>query len=289
MTDSDDVVEARDVLESILAVDRADIPATIQRRTLSRSAPRPETPTPPTPQPRCEIPDWFRTALADAQRALRAAEAREAERSARRERATVAAAAANSVLADVTAETRLDRAALHHAEKRAADARRRHAVAQQRLDAAPRRHRRSLRAELHMAERQLERAEDYLARTRKRTAPAVARHTQAAVDQREAHEKLRDCEVVERLDAMLPSVGEQRLHVRALETWQHWAQGHGAPNRTLHGALAVLAHQPGVERQLAAALRDGLRGTPIDRKPLTAGDIDLARVHLTQPDFGIEL
>ena len=36
ITDSDDIAEARDVLEGILAVDRADIPAVTQRRSLAQ-------------------------------------------------------------------------------------------------------------------------------------------------------------------------------------------------------------------------------------------------------------
>ena len=36
VTDSDDVAEARDVLEGILALDRADIPAVTQRRALAQ-------------------------------------------------------------------------------------------------------------------------------------------------------------------------------------------------------------------------------------------------------------
>ena len=39
VTDSDDIAEARDVLEAILAADRADIPATTQRRTLAQIDP----------------------------------------------------------------------------------------------------------------------------------------------------------------------------------------------------------------------------------------------------------
>jgi hypothetical protein len=35
VTGSDDIAEARDVLEAILAADRADIPATTQRRALA--------------------------------------------------------------------------------------------------------------------------------------------------------------------------------------------------------------------------------------------------------------
>ena len=39
VTDSGDVAEARDVLEAILAFDRADIPAVTQRRTLAHQQP----------------------------------------------------------------------------------------------------------------------------------------------------------------------------------------------------------------------------------------------------------
>ena len=39
VTDSDDVAEARDALETILAFDRADIPAVTQRRTLAHQQP----------------------------------------------------------------------------------------------------------------------------------------------------------------------------------------------------------------------------------------------------------
>ena len=94
VTDSDDIAEARDVLDAILAVDRADIPATTQRRALAQSAPRQAAPDVPTATPRCEIPEWFPGVLAEAQRALRDAETREAQQSARRAQATAAAASA---------------------------------------------------------------------------------------------------------------------------------------------------------------------------------------------------
>ncbi len=230
VTASDDVAEARDVLEAILAADRADVPATTQRRTLAQTTPRQLTPAAPTPTPRCEIPDWFSTVLADAQHALLDAQTREAQRAARRAEATAAADLADTVLAQVATATAADRGALHHAEARAVDARRRHTATAHRLDTAPRRHHRTLRHELHIAEHQLDRAEDYLERTRQRTAPAIERHTQAVADQRDAHEHLRTCETIDRLDAMLPSVGEQRVHVQALTTWKHWAEGHDVPN-----------------------------------------------------------
>ena len=54
ITESDDIAEARDVLEAVLAADRADVPATTQRRTLA-------TATPPT-RPSAAAPDRRRGA-----------------------------------------------------------------------------------------------------------------------------------------------------------------------------------------------------------------------------------
>jgi hypothetical protein len=146
-----------------------------------------------------------------------------------------------------------------------------------------------MRAEVHIAQQQLDRAEDYLERTRQRTAPAIERHAQATADRRQAHEQLRNCDTIDLLDAMLASAGEHRRRVQALTTWQRWAQGHDLPDNAVHSAFAVLAHQPGVERQLAAALRNDLHGTPIDRERRAAGHVDLPGVHVAQHDFGIEL
>ena len=144
-----------------------------------------------------------------------------------------------------------------------------------------------MRAKVHIAQQQLDRAEDYLERTRQRTVPAIERHAQVTADRRNAHEQLRNYDTIDLLDAMLPSAGEHRRRVQALTTWQRWAQGHDLLDNALHSAIAVLAHQPGVEQQLAAAL--DLHGTPIDRQLRAAGHPDLPGVHVDQHDFGIEL
>ena len=86
---------------------------------------------------------------------------------------------------------------------------------------------------------------------------------------------------------MLPSVGEHRLHVQALTTWQQWAEGHDLATGTLHAAFAVLAHRPSPEQQLATTLRHDLGGTPIERTAQHASHLDAARI--AQPDLGIEL
>jgi hypothetical protein len=55
ITDTADVAEARDVLDAVLAFDRADIPAVTQRRHLAREVSRPE----PAREPAQVVPDWL--------------------------------------------------------------------------------------------------------------------------------------------------------------------------------------------------------------------------------------
>ena len=61
VTETHDITEARDILETIMTSDRADIPAIAQRRQLSQQD-RPVLRL----HPRCEIPDWFNDLRLDA-------------------------------------------------------------------------------------------------------------------------------------------------------------------------------------------------------------------------------
>ena len=61
VADTDDLAHAISVLEAAIAVDRADIPATTQRRTLAETVPTTR------PRPRVQVPDWFHDLRADAQ------------------------------------------------------------------------------------------------------------------------------------------------------------------------------------------------------------------------------
>ncbi len=192
-------------------------------------------------------------------------------------------------LAEVAAATAPDRDALHYAEARAVDARRRHSSAQYRLGNAPRRHRRGLRRDLDCARQRLDRAEDYLERTRRRAGPAVDRRTRALADHRAVQDELRSCDTIDLLDSTAPSVGEQRLHLRALTTWQRWAEGDDIPDRSLRAAYAALARRPGAEQHLAGALRDDLPVAPIARRPHVAVDRDSVDMQPARHDFGIEL
>ncbi len=282
VTDSDDVAEARDVLEAVLAADRADVPATTQRRTLAQAVHQPAT----TPIRRCAVPDWFPTVLADAQRALAAAEESSVLAAIRRAEATAAVASADETLAEVAAATADDRDALRAAETRAVEARRNHVAAQRRLETAPRRQRRTARHDLDVADHQLERAENYLANTRERTGPAVERHNRAVAAQRDAHDELRTCDAIDRLDAMTPSIGEHRMRVRALDVWKEWADGHPVPDRTLRTVAAVLNQRAGLQRQLSASLPDDIQ-QPV-RGPHPTAERDSIATRSSGPELGIE-
>ena len=262
VTDSEDVAEARDVLDTIVSVDRADVPAVTQRRSLAQTTPQP---TPSVTSPRFPIPDWFPPLLADARHRLAEAEAREAQRVQHRTEATTSARHADCNLAAVASATAPDRDALHYAITRAAAARQRYAAAQRKLDAAPRRERRSLRCDVELTQQQLDRAEGYLERTRQRTAPAAAQHARAVADQQVAHEHLRRCDIVEELGAAYPSAAGLRLRVDALATWQHWADGADIPTRKVRSVYELLRQSPGDERRLASVLPIGVEKRNVSR------------------------
>ena len=213
ITDSDDIAEARDILEGIVAIDRADVPAVTQRRSLAQQLRDHEPSRPAPPAPRCVIPDWFPSLLHDARNDLAVAEQRAMAWAAQRQRLLDAIAAADSALDDVAAATAPDRDAHANAVARADDARRHLAAAQRRLDAAPRRARRSLRHELDVAERRLERADAYLERTRQRTEPSIEQYSEAQAHRRAAGDNLRHRDAADLLDAMHHPVDVHRHRV----------------------------------------------------------------------------
>ena len=213
ITDSDDIAEARDILDGIVAIDRADIPAVTQRRSLAQQLLDHEQSRPAPRTSRCVIPDWFPSLLHDARNDLAVAERRAVAWAAQRQWLLDAIATADNALSDVAAATAPDRDALASAVARADDARRHLAAAQRRLDAAPRRARRSLRHELDVAERRLERADAYLERTRQRTEPSIEQYSEAQAHRRAAGDNLRHRDAADLLDAMHHPVDVHRHRV----------------------------------------------------------------------------
>lgn len=224
VTDSADVAEARDTLETILAADRAGIPAVTQRRTLAQQARAMPTRRPARPM-RCSIPGWFnelvddtRAELAAAQQRLRqepAEQRREAQQLDRAERELDAAwrAAAPWMRQVSDAERNVEQATAHvvAAEQRLANARPwRRPAAQRDLATAG--------VDLATANQQLDNA---------RTAAAPALHRfHSARDARAAADSaihLRRLDAATNRPDRAVQVAQQRLD--ALDTWRNWANG----------------------------------------------------------------
>ncbi len=296
ITDSHDIAEARDVLDGVVAVDRADVPAVTQRRELARQASPVITRQPqrPVQQGRCQIPDWFPPLLADARRELVEAEQSVAARSNERVRREAALAAAQRELARVDEATRPHRDALAADQTRATQARRAYEAAERRLGSVGRRGRREARRELDIAERIHERADAILERTQQRTAHHLESYDRARRAVEDAGTNLYHRDLAAQLDGnsrRLP--GLQRL-VAALDTWQHWSNGDTIDTKQILEAAHVLIRRDAKDHRgqceaLGDTLREwskaaGLISPSVRRETIVSRDI-------ARPDlgFGIEL
>lgn len=231
VTDTTDATEARDVLDTILAIDRADTPAIVIRRELAQHDQRPQ------PIARCETPHWFdayldqaRHDLAHVQQQREAAERRLADArgrgcSARGRRARHAPGAQRARPRPTPrrplqppAPSARDPARTRRPPSttpRPPRARRHH---------PPRRHRHPTTA-TPQNDRRNERAgpQDGRRRASRRADPCSHEHTSCG------NTVLLERHAVENVDA--------------LTTWQHWANGHRVDDQTLaatHRALATI-------------------------------------------------
>jgi conjugative relaxase-like TrwC/TraI family protein len=224
VTDTTDVAEARDTLETILAFDRADIPAVTQRRTLAHQQPA-EAWRQPSAAGRCVIPDWFEPLLDDLRGGLKVAEQAVTVSEVERARLVAAAAAARRNLARIEAATAPAREQLAAATGRADQARWQHTDAQSRLDTTGWRGRRAARHEVAAAEVRRQRAVEHLQHTRQRTSPGIDQYDQARARVEETHTALDRHGIRVRLHRTLDEVPVLRQQVEALEQWNRWARG----------------------------------------------------------------
>ena len=220
VTQTHDIAEARDVLEAIIASDRADVPAVTQRRQLAEQhhqAPR--------LQPRCQIPDWFNELRHDATCVYRdARQALEHSQSRRQRLMDSVEAAERQFTAANTAckpfDTIVDTASELVAQ--AQDARR---AAQRDLDNAGRLGRRQARVQLANTEARLAEASQTLkaaqdhARPTSDTRAAARTNLAAARRDHDSHNQIEHWSYLpERLEA-----AEQQID--ALDGWRDWADG----------------------------------------------------------------
>ena len=239
ITESDDVAEARNVLEGIVAVDRADVPAVTQRHTLAQQTRHQQEVAAPA-APRCPIPEWLPPLLADACAEVARLEQRDAERQRHRDRLEAAAEAANHRFRTIEQDTAPDRDELWIAERRVDKARWSHAAAQRQFDASPRRSRRTARRNVDEAQWQLDRAARYVERVRERARANVDRYQHALTDRTDAARDLDLDDTSRHLDALAHELPGARRRLTALDCWQRWANGHDLSPQDFHDAVGVL-------------------------------------------------
>ena len=251
ITECDDVAEARDVLDAIVALDRADIPAVTQRRLLAQQQRAHELAPAAPVTPRCVIPDWFEPLVATTRRDLDKAERRIADDAAERARRQAALDVAERQYQHVTHQTQPERDALTGARRAAEQARLNLDAAQRRLDAVGLRGRRHARQEHSVAERRLDRAEDSLEQAERRSASAVEAYVLARNDVEHAQTDLHHHDLARQLDRQVEDPQTLRDRVTALHTWEQWANGDTMTVTALTAAVTTLT-KPHVDERFRA-------------------------------------
>jgi hypothetical protein len=262
VTDTHRMADARDVLENILASDRADTPAIAQQRTLHHQQPARRV-------RRASEPDWFIPALRSALEELGAAE--QAIAQARHVRGAfydvfdTATAAFDAAMASCAPfDSAIDRA---QAQLTRAD--QNHLRARERVASAGWRERRLARDRLTVGEQHLRTARNALADAETASvgpndARAVAlerlQTARADLDRHDLHTRW----------SHLPERVEQARHiVDALYTWRAWADGHDISADTIRHAQHIVDQlDPTIQRSTPQA-------HAYDRTPETGHGIEL--------------
>jgi conjugative relaxase-like TrwC/TraI family protein len=251
VTDTNDIGEARDILDAVLAVDRADSPAVTQRQHLARQDPRPQ------PQPRCDIPDWFPSVRADALADFRAALVRFDATAAERDRLAGNVEAARHRWAAADQACAPTDTATEHARRAFTDACEQERDARAALDNSGLRGRRQARTNLNdahdrlaAAERAWQHAEDSAREPNRVRATALHQLVEARGDLERHDQFTRWHYLPEQL-----AFTEQRLDV--LDIWHDWADGHPVTREQLGAAVYVLeaSRQDQPDRVLATLAR----------------------------------
>jgi len=220
VTDTHDMSEARDVLEGIVASDRADVPAVVQRRQLAQ-----QDCQPPRPQPRCHVPDWFHDLRADAGDIYR--QAREAldDSITTRGRLVGVVDTAERRIADANTMCAPFDAALDassDAMKKAEAAQR---AAQQRLDQSGLRRRRQARTELAAADETVTGTRELLAAAGEQAREPHAQRNIARIQIETARDALRTHDILAKWQYFPDHLSAAEARVDALDTWHDWATG----------------------------------------------------------------
>ncbi len=257
ITDSHDVADARDILDNIIAVDRADVPATTQRRHLNAQDRQQPPVRQPRLQPRFEIPDWFeplrQTTIEQIAAAVEGYE-RDQQQAARIDE-DIATCEQQHQEARATAAPYEQ--AVTRTDTAFTAARECHETLTNELATAKRRDRPLLRSALTIAEHDLTAAET--AKTTAFNAAQPARHavTETAAALRGALDNQRNHQLLEQLSLHSETFDYCAERLQALDTWEEWANGQTVPTDQLEHAALTL-HADATHSAQLRALRDTL-------------------------------
>ena len=294
ITNSPDPNEACDTLNRVLATDRADTPATVQRRELATSAPTVPTasapaappvtaaPTParaPTPSPatvtrRVPIPDWFnkyrstlRQELDDAVNAAERINTRNHQRAVELQQLTAARQMAEHECRPIDEQLS---AARENVAQRASDRR----AATEDVERSPVWQRRAAKARLALAVDTHEHAGEHLAQLEQTLKPKLQQRDQLRHRVAELERTINDDTIFDRNTNHAGQARHLRYTLDALATWHQWASGDRVPVGDLRDVYSAL--RAGLEddwlndhprSQLAATLRVGALQSGADIAP----------------------
>ena len=253
VTETHDIAEAHDILETALAIDRADIPATRHRRDLRAAVPHQLA-----LQPRCEIPDWFDGyrngvghQLLSAQAELAESNDRSNERWASVKRLEDRWTELNELLAPVDEDIR-------ELRQLVTDADHRRRAASRAVDEAGPIGRRRARADLAVANESVSAARDNLDAFRETHSDLLDERSAVSAAIRSQRDDAGTRDTLDEWDGLPEQVERLEDLAAALDTWRSWARGESV-NESLLDHTAKTLHR--MNNDWTHALADSIEPT----------------------------
>ncbi|WP_395156723.1 AAA family ATPase, partial [Ilumatobacter sp.] len=248
VTETDDLDDAREILRYVLSSDRADVPATTQRRLLAEME-RAAAPHRPKRTIRCAMPSWFADLRSDVADQLAAANVEVDVELQQVDDAHAGVAAAKRDLVAAQRAMAPFRPAIDQAQQVIDDAQKEVWSAHRRLDRAGRVKRPAARREAKQADEALTLAHDRLDEAKALAAPAQQKvdATGAVIDSGESS--------ISTLRSVHHWSGHQTRRDRlvqldvALLTWREWSVGGPVVDAELSSAIKVMKTHNDVELQ----------------------------------------
>ncbi len=224
VTDGTDLDAAQEILEYVLTNDRADIPATTQRRILAEIV-RPTAPVRPTLTARCQAPPWFFDLRSEVERRLADTNAEVDADCQEMEKVHASIEAAKRDLAEAEHQMAPYRPAIEQARELVEEAQEEARVARRRLERSGRIKRPAARRDAAQADEVVEVASDQLEAAKAPVASTRQRIIAANAAIREGTSSLSTLQTLREWSGNEAHRSHLVELVGALSVWQRWAIG----------------------------------------------------------------